>query len=169
MLRFVAHAATIGYRGGMDRNDVMAGAKAIAEALEGPFGRRKLQPVISEHLGYFQRARASGALWPQIAEALARAGVRSPEGEPYRANILRALVSRAERAPRAGVSISTPLAAPILPTVEPRRLSSKTETPQQRPIPATPSSAPVDASSLDTVRDRMARSSRLRGLDRENG
>jgi hypothetical protein len=153
----------------MDRNDVMAGAKAFGSALEGPFGRRKLQPVIAEHLDYFQKARASGALWPQIADALTRAGVRSPDGKPYRANMLRALVSRAERASNLEPAVPKAVAAPTLSPVEPSRDFAKAKLPRQRPTSAKSSSAPADASSLDTVRDRMARTSRLRGLDRKKG
>jgi hypothetical protein len=70
MLCYVGDVATLGYRRAMDRGDVTAGAKRIAASLEEPFGRRRLQPVIAEYLDYLAKARASGALWTQIADVL---------------------------------------------------------------------------------------------------
>ena len=169
MLHSVAHGVAIWYRWAMDRNDVMAGAKKIAASLEGPFGRRKLQPVIAEHLDYFQKARASGALWPQIADALARAGIRSPEGAPYRANILRAMVSRAERSSHPDLTVCDLVAAPTPPAVKPSQEYTKARLPRQRPASTNLSSSPANASNLDAVRERIARASRLRGLDGKDG
>lgn len=72
-------------------------AGRFTAALDGPLGRRAMQPVIRDFLPLFRELRASGASWSQIASLLAGAGVRSGSGQPFSDGVLRAMVSRAER------------------------------------------------------------------------
>lgn len=79
-------------------------AGRFAAALDGPLGRRAMQPVIRDFLPLFRGLRASGASWSQIASLLAAAGVRSGSGQPLTDGVLRAMVSRAEREAQASDS-----------------------------------------------------------------
>ena len=148
----------------MDESDAIDGAKELAASLEGPFGRRKFLPVVEEHLDYFRRARASGASWAQIVDVLRRAGVLMPDGKPYPADMLRAVVSRAERASQTVSTNSPPAFEPSLPSR--RSVQAPPSSPQQRrkspavkTVPASPTST-----ELGEVRDRIQRAARLRGF-----
>lgn len=79
-----------------DRRTAQREAQRFAKALDGPLGRRPLQAVVRENIGFFMRLRTAGASWSQVAALLARAGVRSAKGGQVAANALRAMVSRAE-------------------------------------------------------------------------
>lgn len=67
---------------------------AFAESLQGPLGMIPLDRAIRADLALFQRLKATGATWVQIANALAIAGVRKPNGNLLSADHLRSTVSR---------------------------------------------------------------------------
>lgn len=66
------------------RNDeIEAGAKAIADDLNLPGGRRKkLARVVEDHLYWFDAAEARGMTWDDMIVALAAAGARRKNGTP---------------------------------------------------------------------------------------
>ncbi|RUM99480.1 hypothetical protein EET67_00795 [Pseudaminobacter arsenicus] len=133
-------------------------AGKFAVALEGPLGRRPLQPVIREFLPLFRDLRSSGANWSQIAALFAAAGVRSGSGQPLTDGVLRAMVSRAERA-------SSPASAgegkmPAMEGHRPVRHAGAPETPSPRPAARQSSSA--DHAALTDVAERIRRASALR-------
>lgn len=87
---------------------------AFAERLSGPLGNVPLDRAIRADLGLFQILRESGATWPQIANALATAGARRPDGSLISADHVRSAVSR-----------------------QLKRSPLPTETQQERPTPST--------------------------------
>ena len=73
---------------------IRARLSAFAERLSGPLGNVPLDRAIRTDLGLFQILRDSGATWPQIANALASAGARRPNGSIIPADHVRSAVSR---------------------------------------------------------------------------
>jgi hypothetical protein len=68
--------------------------RAFAEGLSGPLGSVPLDRAIRVDLRLFRDLRESGATWPQIANALAAAGARRPDGSLISADHVRSAVSR---------------------------------------------------------------------------
>jgi len=77
----------------MDRR-IRARLNAFAEGLSGPLGSVPLDRAIRADLGLFQILRESGATWPQIANALAAAGARRPDGSIIPVGHVRSAVTR---------------------------------------------------------------------------
>ena len=79
----------------MKNRDIEAGAKAIADDLKLPGGRRKkLARVVAEHLEWFDRAETRGMTWDDMIAALAAAGVRRDNGLPLSRGALSSTVWR---------------------------------------------------------------------------
>jgi len=68
--------------------------KSFAESLQGPLGMIPLDRAIRADLDLFRMLKASGATWIQVSNALAIAGVRSPNGNLLSADHLRSTISR---------------------------------------------------------------------------
>lgn len=79
------------------KKNLLKQAGRFAAALEGPLGPRPMQRVVEQFLDFFIDLRRSGATWPQIANLLFAAGVRTRCGKPLSDPVLRAIVSRATR------------------------------------------------------------------------
>jgi hypothetical protein len=150
----------------MRSDSVRAGAKRFAADLEGPFGRRSLHWAVEQHLDYFAAARATGATWAQIAQALVLAGAAADDGAAIKGSVLSATVSRIRRSlattsdagqdcAQSSVGKITLVAAARRP--EENAASSLTSpTRGLTPVPASPS-------KIVTVRERMKRAAELRG------
>ena len=67
---------------------------AFADRLSGPLGSVPLDRAIRADLELFRVLRESGATWPQIANALAAAGARRPDGSLIGADHVRSAVTR---------------------------------------------------------------------------
>lgn len=79
----------------MKNRDIEAGAKAIADDLKLPGGRRKkLARVVTEHLGWFDLAEARGMTWDDMIAVLACAGVKRDNGLPLSRGALSSTVWR---------------------------------------------------------------------------
>lgn len=79
----------------MRNRDIEAGAKAIADDLMLPGGRRKkLSRVIEEHLAWFDAAEARGMTWDDMIVALAAVGVTGGNGRPLSIGTLSSAVWR---------------------------------------------------------------------------
>ncbi|MEX4008484.1 hypothetical protein [Neoaquamicrobium sediminum] len=136
-------------------------AGRFAAALDGPLGRRAMQPAIRDFLPLFRELRASGASWSQIASLLAAAGVRSGSGQPLANSVLRAMVSRAER--EALVSDSEKKEAATSGQPSGRRVRvSKTTSPRLTTAAPQPHGVTQPA-ALGDVAERIRRASALRG------
>jgi hypothetical protein len=146
----------------MKKDAVKTGADAIAAAMDGPFGRRKFQSVVDEHLAYFLQARASGALWDQICSALTKAGVTSASGTPYKANALRVMVQRAEAKASTVKAQTAHTRKPELSVERSVAVHSAAEhrNQEREQIPMDKSDSRDD---LQKVRERIQRAARLRG------
>jgi len=68
--------------------------EAFSEGLRGPLGSVPLDRAIRANLGLFRSLREDGATWPQIANALAAAGARRPDGSLFSADHVRSAVTR---------------------------------------------------------------------------
>ncbi|MGE3703044.1 MAG: hypothetical protein AB7G08_30425 [Hyphomicrobiaceae bacterium] len=135
-------------------------AGRFAAALDGPLGRRAMQPIIRDFLPLFRELRASGASWSQIASLLAAAGVRSGSGQSLTDRVLRAMVSRAEREAEASDSMEKRAATSGEPS---GRRVSVSETISPRPIAAAPQPLGVTQhAALVDVAERIRRASALR-------
>lgn len=79
----------------MKNREIEAGAKAIANDLQLPGGRRKkLARVVAEHLEWFDLSEARGLTWDDMIAALAAAGVRRDNGLPLSRGALSSAVWR---------------------------------------------------------------------------
>lgn len=135
-------------------------AGRLAASLDGPLGRRAMQPVIRDFLPLFQEMRASGASWSQIASLVAAAGVRSGSGQPLTDGVLRAMVSRAEREAQASDSEKKEAATGGQPSGRRVRVS---ETISLRLAAAAPQPHGVTQhAALGDVAERIRRASALR-------
>jgi hypothetical protein len=75
--------------------ELLAGAKAIAEDLQKPGGGKlKLARIIDHHLTWFHQARDRGLEWQDIVNILFGAGVARPDGRPLSRGHLSSLVWR---------------------------------------------------------------------------
>jgi hypothetical protein len=156
----------------MKSDAVRSGAKRFAAELDGPFGRRSLHWAVQLHLKYFTAARAAGATWSQIAQALALAGAVAGDGTAIKSNVLSATVSRIERSarPKSEANSKTALAhfdERLFETIA-RPTNGGAIGPTSPPIPKHPtlSLLPVLPADLATVRERMDRTADLRGKHR---
>lgn len=79
----------------MKNREIEAGAKAIANDLQLPGGRRKkLARVVAEHLEWFNIAEARGLTWDDMIAVLTAAGVRRDNGLPLSRGALSSAVWR---------------------------------------------------------------------------
>lgn len=79
----------------MKNRDIEAGAKAIANDLQLPGGRRKkLARVVADHLQWFDLAEARGMTWDDMIAVLAAAGVTRDDGRPLSRGTLSSVVWR---------------------------------------------------------------------------
>lgn len=111
----------------------------FADRLKGPLGAVPLDRAIRGDLELFSTLRSSGASWVQIANALASAGARRPDGGAISADHIRSAVSRQLK--RAAAIAAAP-DAPRVTVIQPARKS----VPQSDRNPSNPqktSSAPA--------------------------
>lgn len=73
--------------------------KAIITSQTGVAGPKSLQRVVRENVAIFERLRADGATWDQIANLLRAHGLRSRHNRVVGGDVLRVLVSRAVAGP----------------------------------------------------------------------
>lgn len=74
---------------------IEVGAKAIANDLQLPGGRRKkLARIVVEHLEWFDLAEARGMTWDDMIAVLAAAGVKREDGRPLSRGALSSAVWR---------------------------------------------------------------------------
>lgn len=79
----------------MKNRDIEAGAKAIADDLKLPGGRRKkFARLVADHLEWFDLAEARGMTWDDIIAVLAAAGVKRDNGLPLSRGALSSTVWR---------------------------------------------------------------------------
>lgn len=151
----------------MKSDAVRAGAKQFAVELDGPFGRRSLHWAVQHHLKYFAAARAAGATWPQIAQALALAGALADDGTAIKSNVLSATVSRIRRSVRPMTDVGSETTftyrgeRPFAATV--RHADEGAISSLSSPILKPPTLLPASPADLATVRERMERAVDLRG------
>lgn len=82
----------------MKNREIEAGAKAIADDLRLPGGRRKkLARVVAQHLEWFDLAEARGLTWDDMIAVLAGAGVKRDSGLPLSRGALSSAVWRKRR------------------------------------------------------------------------
>lgn len=140
----------------------------MAEAMNGPLGRRSLQSVIREFLRFFATLRATGASWPQIAALLAAAGLRSAGGAPVSDGMLRAMVTRARKRPaKRGIEIepqsrSRPAAQAPAPTASSQRQPIRPSASTVLADGGTQVGKQARTNSLSLVTQRMKRAAELR-------
>jgi hypothetical protein len=151
----------------MRSDAVRAGARRFAADLEGPFGRRSLHWAAEHHLDYFSAARATGATWAQIAQALALAGAVADDGAAIKGSVLSATVSRIKRSRSTASDTGQDIAKSsvgkqsfVAAARQPDEITASSLTPPTRG--ASPQ-LPASPSKLATVRERMKRAAELRG------
>lgn len=155
--------------------------ETFAKSLSGPLGNVPLDRAIRADLELFRTLRESGATWPQIANSLAAAGARRPDGAVITADHVRSAVSRQlKRSASKEVHLERPNPAheqPVaralpMPTALERTNAEyhTAETPKKRhPVDnetskGKSSTPAVQASSQrnQSIRDKLARTRKLR-------
>ena len=110
--------------------DLRRRLKAFADDMKGPLGLIPLDRVLRRHLDLFEELRRAGATWSQIANALAKAGIRRADGNVFSVGQLSGSVHRQKKG-HASASRREPFLhdnAPQPHTTPPKRAASKSRT-----------------------------------------
>lgn len=135
---------------------IRARLKTFVEGLSGPLGTVPLDRAIRANLSLFQILRASGATWPQIANALAAAGARRPDGSLISSDHVRSAVTRQ-------LKRTSPTEAPQ----EPAATSGRNQPP--RITKSTPDAAQIDPATLFLSDTTEIRPTRANGPSKDTG